>query len=262
MLERLANSLANFRRDRRAVSVVEFAFVVPVMVMLITVGVDVGRYIYATEQISRVANTMAQIITSKSAIGASGNVTIDDGDLQLVRDSVVVTYPDILAAAKRTNVTWQSLIQVTISSVSFTATPAGCGGLGPACVDTPHVRWTGGDNKRICGTVFVAPLADTDTPVWNGLPGDAYPSTAAPGNFPPTSNGTTTANSQVGDIIVIDISYTFKPFLTPAQASWNDGWMSMPPITIVRSVYVAPRYTSTEIVYSPSAVVPLAQVCP
>ena len=247
MLKSLVRRLVAPLSDNRAVSAIEFAIIAPILVMLSLVGMDVGRYVYAAEQISRVANTVAQIITSKSAVGPTGLITIDDADLQSVHDSAQVVFPDILADSERQGVIWDSLIAINIASISFTAGPGGC--TTNCTTYTPLVRWTGVSNPRACGASFT-PMVDSHSPDPALLPDDMYP--------PAGANG---PNNRTGNIIVVDIAYTYRPVLTGSE--WNTGFFSVPTITIQRSVYMSPRYTPTEIIYVPGGTpMQVATNCP
>ncbi len=197
--------LPAFLRDRRAVSAIEFAIWAPVMCLVFLGSVDLTRYEIATGRLSDVADTIGQMLS----VNATG--TVSYVDLQFYHDSAMVIYPQVLADAAQQNVAWSKDIQITMSSVTFTATPSGCS---TSCTYVPKLVWSSGTNKRSC-TTTMTPTGDSSAPSPATLPADV---------FGPTS------------LIAVDIVYTFRSFL--ASAFFHN-------MTIRRSYYVAPRYVTT-----------------
>lgn len=196
--------LAHFHRDRSGIAAIEMAFVAPVMVLLALAGTDTARYVIATEQISKVANTIGQMLTENT----SGSVNYVD--LQFYHDSAMVIYPDVLSDAAKQNIPWSSDIAITMSSIQFTTTQKNCG---TTCTYTPKVVWTGGSNPRACGSIFTS-VSDISVPSATTLPQDIY---------------------GPGSVIVVDIQYNYHP--------WFASYLGAS-IGIARSVYLAPRYVS------------------
>src|ERR1700722_1127509 len=100
--------LARLRRDCAGAAALEMAFVAPVIILLALAGVDTTRYIIATEQISKVANTIGQMLTEN----ATGKVNYVD--LQFYHDSAMVIYPDVLADAAARNIAWSNDISISM----------------------------------------------------------------------------------------------------------------------------------------------------
>jgi hypothetical protein len=203
--------ICSFVRQRRAASTVEFAFLVPAVLLLLLMSFDTGRYVLATERIQEVANSVAEML-SQTAVAASpvvpmksGDGVVQNNDLHYYSDSAMVTYPDVLAVANNTGTYWWQLLNVQMTSVKFNATPAGCTS---SCTYKPTVMWTTG--ARTCGTTLTAA---TDTSLYS-------PSTLPADVFGP------------GSIIVVDVSYTFTPTFGAAY---------MPSISIERSAFMPPR---------------------
>jgi hypothetical protein len=203
--------IRSFLRQREAVSTVEFAFLVPVMLLLLLMGFDTGRYILATERIQEVANSVAEMLSQTDVAASpvvpmkSGDGVVQDSDLHYYSDSAMATYPDVLAVANNTGTYWWQLLNVQMTSVKFNAAPAGCTS---SCTYKPTVMWTTG--ARGCGITLTAV---TDASLYS-------PSTLPTDVFGP------------GSIIVVDVSYTFTPTLGAAY---------MPSIPVERSAFMPPR---------------------
>jgi hypothetical protein len=200
-----------FVRQRQAASTVEFAFLVPVVLLLLLMGFDTGRYVLATERIQEVANSVAEMLsqagtaTSPIIPSKSGDGVVQDSDLHFYYDSAMATYPDVLAVANNTGTYWWQLLTVQMTSVKFNATPNGCT---TSCTYKPTVMWTTGG--RSCGLTLTSVI---DTSAYS-------PSTLPSGVFGP------------GSIIVVDVFYTFTPTFGAAY---------MPSFSIERSAFMAPR---------------------
>ena len=207
----------SFLRHRQAASTVEFAFLVPVILLLLLMGFETGRYVLATQRIQEVANSVAEMLSQTAAASTppatspTGAGYVQDSDLHFFYDSAMATYPDVLAAANNTGTYWWQLLTVQMTSIYFNANPTSCTSN---CTYKPEVVWTTG--ARSCGLTFTA-VSDTSPYSPSTLPTDVYP-TAAPGS-----------------LIVVDVFYTFTPTFGAAY---------LPSISIERSAYMAPRNVS------------------
>ena len=207
----LSLQLRSFARRQDAVGATEFALVSPILLLLLLMGFDTGRYVLATQRVQEVANSVAEML-SQTDPAQPPLVTIEphdgvvqDSDLRYYYDSAMATFPEVLAVANSEGANWWQLLAVQMTSVNFVATPAGCT---TACTYTPQVVWTTGARK--CGlTINQAPDASAYNPAT--LPKDVF--------------GT-------GSLIVVDVGYTFTPTFGAAY---------MPSISIERSAYMAPR---------------------
>ena len=212
----------SFLRNTKGLAALELAIWAPLMSLVLLGGVEITRYTIATKRIENVASTIGQMLTVNS-VG-----TVNYVDLQFYNDSAMVLFPQVLSDAKQQNISWANDIAITMSSVTFTASPANCT---TACTYTPKVLWSAGGGRRSCTTPLTS-ASDTAAPTATSLPADV---------FGPTS------------LIVVDVMFTFRPTIAPKF---------MNAIAIKRSYYVTPRYVPT-ITYT---VAPgdngIATVCP
>jgi hypothetical protein len=208
MYFRVAEDLKAFRANTSAIAAVEFAMIVPLLLLLTVVAFDIGRFVLATERVEQVANSVAEMLaqTQPSATAVNpGDGTVSDNDLHYFNDSAMFTFPDALASANSLGEPWSKLLVVNMASIKFVASPSGCT---TACTFTPKVVWSTG--WRTCtGTIVAA--ADSAAASPTTLPTDIYG-----------------PNSQ----IVVDVSYTFTPTFASAY---------LPSIPIERSAYMPPR---------------------
>ena len=185
-----------FGWDIRGVAAVEFALCTPILMLLLLVGFDTARYIVAARRLAVVAATIGQMLS----VSTTGQIAA--ADLQFYEDSTVAIFPQVLQDSYQQGLTWRSDIGMTVSTVNFTGTSPSYQGL---------VNWTVGTNLRPCKVPMVA-ASDTAPPSPSTLPTDVF---------------------GPGSLIVIDLSFKFRP--TIASKLMN-------PINIVRSFYVQPRY--------------------
>ena len=194
--------MAKFLRNRAGISAIEFAVAAPVLILLLVFGFDIARFVISTEKVVNVASTVGQMI-SQNTTG-----TVNYVDVQFYRDSAMVIFPQILADAKQQNIAWYNDISITMSSINFVASPSGCT---TSCTYKPEVVWSGGSNPRSC-TAPITSSSDTAAPSPTTLPVDVY---------------------GPGTLIVVDVTFTFKPTIAPSF---------MKNINISRSYYLAPRF--------------------
>ena len=192
----LTSKHQSFGPNTRGVAAVEFALCAPILMLLLLVGFDTARYIVAARRLAVVAATIGQMLS----VSTTGQIAA--ADLQFYEDSTVAIFPQVLQDSYQQGLTWSSDIGMTVSTVNFTGTSPSYQGL---------VNWTVGTNLRPCNVPMVA-TSDTAPPSTTSLPTDVF---------------------GPGSLIVVDLSFKFRP--TIASKLMN-------PITIVRSFYVQPRY--------------------
>lgn len=205
-----------FVDDARGVSAVEFAFVVPVLLLFMVAAFDCGRLIYASERAEAVANEVAEMLaqTPKSnAAAISGDGLVGSADILAFYNSAPFIFPEVLRQAQQQSVNWRQVLKLDMASVSFTATPAGC--LPAACTYKPKIVWNYGDGAylRACqSTLTAVPNNSASNPAT--LPIDA---------FGPNS------------LLVVDVHYSWTPTF---------GADYFGAVTFSRSIYLNPRYVT------------------
>lgn len=197
--------IRRFGRDRRGASALEFALCAPIFIVLLLMGVDTTRYVYATRQVEDVAATIGQMISVQQ------NGQVNYVDLQFYHDSTMVIFPGVLTDSAQQAKAWGTDIGISMASIQFTPSSSSCT---TACTYVPKVLWTGGTSPRSC-TALPTPTSDTAAPSATTLPASAF---------------------GAGSIVVVDVAFSFRPTIAPRF---------MKTIPITRSYYVAPRFTSS-----------------
>jgi Flp pilus assembly protein TadG len=204
MLTRSRLLMRRFIPDRSGISAIEFAFLAPVALLLLLGGVDIVRYVTVTEKMQNVASTIGQMISQNT----TGSVSYID--LTFYRDSTMVIFPQLLTDASQQGVPWSNDIGITISSVQFTSVVPSCT---TNCTYIPKVIWSGGASPRSC-LIPPTPVSNNAAPSSTTLPTDV---------FGPNS------------LIVVDVTYQFRPTIAP---------FFLKTIQTARSYYVVPRFVS------------------
>ena len=216
MRARFPRPFRSLLRDHRGVSTIEFAIWAPVMCFLLLGTVDITRFVMASGRLSDVAGTMGQMLS----VNTTG--TVNYVDLQFYHDSAMITYPQVLADAALQNKTWSNDIAITMTSVTFTATPSGCTS---SCTYVPKVVWSNGSNMRLCSpkNPAMTSASDSSQPSPTTLPADAFGATS---------------------LLVVDIAFTFRPLLFSGVGTLGN-LAPLVNIPIKRSFYTAPRYVTS-----------------
>ncbi len=203
----------------RGTVAVEFAFAMPVLMVLAMLGVQVISYVNAVRKVEMLASSISQMISQAVPPQGSSTATVNYQDIHFSYDSGLVVFPYLMSDAKRQGVPWWQDIYIDYASVQFTPIAnktCAVGGDQGTCY-LANVVWTSsgttGPNYRAC---LIPQLAMNDTAAPNKL---ALPKSI----FGP------------GSVIVIDIVFTYHPAFAGNL---------MPAMRIARSVYVQPRYAT------------------
>ena len=152
----------------------EFAFIGPVLVLLLLAGLDTGTYVLATQRVQEVANSVAEMLSQteppfrRLQRNTQGTASSRTATCTTTSNSAMATYPDVLAVANNTGTFWWQLLNVQMASIKFTASPTGCTS---SCTYTPTVIWSTG--ARTCGlTITAAPDTNTYNPAT--MPTDVF----------------------------------------------------------------------------------------
>lgn len=240
---------ARFVGSTRGTVAIEFAFAMPVLIVLLMFGIELVTYVNCVRKVELLATSISEMISQSTenqqcVQGTPGATTtyVCSQDLHFSYDAGLVVFPYLMTDARRQNTTWWQDINIDFASVQFNAingTTCPAGSDQSPCY-TASVVWTStgttGTNYRACGTApgkapLQLPMNDTSPPNKLYLPRSTF---------------------GAGSIIVIDIVYTFHPIFAGNL---------MPTLTIARSVYVRPRYASL-IDYSTTGNDGIATLCP
>lgn len=219
-MDRIAACLKVWRSDTRAVAAIEFAMTFPLLLALAAGAFELSRAVSASRQLTTLTNSMANMLATNTT------ATVTYIDLHYAANSTMLIFPQILSNSHAKNIAWGADVTISMAGVIFTPTVTGCTN---SCTYKANIVWTGGAEKRACGT--------HPSSVPNG---SAFSTTTLPaGMFTPI------ANPQGGYLppnfaVVIDVSYAWTPLV------FSNFFGT---ITLARSAYVNPRYV-TEIKYS------------
>ena len=207
----------------RASAAVEFAVIMPVLLVLMMGGIQLVLYIEAVQKVELVAASISQMLSQTPP--SSGNASIgyvNATDIHFSYDATLVLFPYIMKDAARNNVAWWQDITIDYASILFGPSVPGC--TGPSCTIVGTVQWTstgfGDTNYRPC-TIPQLPAANAAKPTRTLLPQSLFVAGAT--------------------VIAIDVVFNFKP-------SFGSAFFQS--VRIARSVYLQPRYVS-QITYSP-----------
>lgn len=225
----------NLITDRRGVSAIEFAMVLPVLILLMLGGIQLVLYINATRRVAMVADSIGEMISQAAPPVSSTTASVNQLDLHFAYDAALVVFPYLMTDAARQNIAWWKNITIDFASIQFQSNGLSCGsGSDQSGCYTAMVGWTSigttGSNYRPCITPQIA-ANDTAAPSRFTLPRSIY---------------------GPGSVIAIDVIFIFTPTF---------GARYLPSVTIKRSVYIQPRYAQF-ITYDMSNNDGIATLCP
>jgi hypothetical protein len=205
-----------FWRARHAVTAVEFALILPLMVILMLGSVETARLIIFMRRVTQVSNTIVELLAQTQAVNPNSADTVPWSvtyiDLHFAIDSTMVIFPQIFGDAALKGTSWKNDISISMASVCFSSSASTCT-TNPACTTNctyANVVWNSGPNKRACGTPLTA-VPDTSAPSPATLPTDVFGQ---------------------GSIVVVDIVFNYTPI-------FGSGIFGTIPLKT--SAYLAPR---------------------
>ena len=212
-----ALTLRRFASGQDGLSAVEFALVLPVLIVLLLAGIQIVFYVNATRRVEVIAASISEMISQATPQPGVADTTVSAVDLHFGYDATLVLFPYIMKDAAQKSVAWWQDISISYASVQFTQIPStNCTGKADqsSCY-TANVVWTSngtaGANYRPC-LVPQLPADDTAPPNRTTLPRSLF---------------------GPGSIIAVDVVFTFVPTF---------GAKFLQPLKIARSVFVQPRY--------------------
>ena len=216
-----------FGGDNRGIAAVEFAFVLPVMLMIYLGLVELARGMRAAQKVDRVAHVLADLAGQQLSGGVnSGQAGLADADFtQIFTAATVLLSPQPTASLK-----------VTVSEVNIWQPTAP---TYQANVNWTHTYQSGvARNTLGCGPSQGALLAANNPPISS--------------NSMPTNYTDPTQSPAVGPVIVVDISYGYALSINAIPGPWSStGVMTMQRTTYapVRNQYVTPANPSQPTLY-------------
>ena len=226
----------------RGTVAIEFAFALPVLMVLLMLGVQVVSYVNAVRKVELLATSISEMISQAAPAPGASTAYVNAQDLHFSYDAGLVVFPYLMADSARQGLAWWQDIYIDYASVQFTniqGTSCPAGGDQSPCYNA-NVVWTStgttGNNYRACGTAagkapYQLPMNNTSAPNKLYLPRSIF---------------------GPGSVVVIDVVFTFHSVFAANL---------MPTLTIARSVYVQPRY-ATLIDFNTSGNDGIATLCP
>lgn len=222
-LYRLRKDLTIVRRDKSGVAAVEFALLLPLMLLLYIGTAELTTGLMANRKMTLVARAAADLIAQEE----DDSVGITNTTLTNIYNSAAV----IMAPFSTTT------LKFSASSIKFvpkTGAPA----------SNPQYKamtvWTignkAGATKRPCGESAITQVPNTTAPSSSTMPAGLY---------------------QAGTVIVADVEYVFTPNFGGSLLSWSSTDSS---ITMKHTSYMKPRAID-EVKYTESTPLANATVC-
>lgn len=217
--------LTRFTCSSKGAVAIEFAFLMPVLIILLMLGVQVVAYVNCVRKVELLATSISEMISQAAPQPGASTAYVNAQDLHFAYDAGLVVFPYLMSDARRQGVAWWQDIYIDFASVQFTSINGkSCPANGDqsSCYNA-NVVWTSsgttGTNYRACGTSagqapYQQPMNDTSSPSKLSLPRSIF---------------------GAGSVVVIDVVFTFHPVFAGNL---------LPTLTIARSVYVRPRYAT------------------
>jgi Flp pilus assembly protein TadG len=219
-------SLRAMPRATQGLAAIEFGFSLPFFLLALFGFIEITRYVIATRQLEYAANSISEMLSRTQTM-------VTNADVNLAFDSLMVEFPLVLNDAARKGVSpWRNDISVSMNSIAFAPTVAGCTSN---CTYEAKVAWSAGSAgaRRPCGTPL-ASTPDVNTPTPTTLPADTFGPSA---------------------LVAVDLSFSYAPLY---------GSQYIKPITIKRSSFLQARYVpaNSYLKYDASTGTALVATCP
>lgn len=203
-----------FRDDARGIAALEFALILPLMLMIYLGLVEMSRGLRASQRLDLVAHTLSDL-TARQLLGGSNT-----GQAGMASADFINVFSAAEALASPLPLT---TLKMTVSEINITGTPTNAPTTWQA-----KPNWTvtyNSSTQRTCNVVLGASSASPVT--WGALP-PSYTTVSASGVAPVT-----------GPIIVADLTYTY----TPVAGFDMAHWATPPNISMARTSYSPVRNT-------------------
>jgi Flp pilus assembly protein TadG len=195
------------KRDQRGVAAVEFAIILPFMLTLYLGVVELSKGYMASQRVTLVARTLADLTAQQQQLQSGGTTNITDS----IMSNIFGASAAIMAPYSTTN------LKMTVSQVVLSNKTDG------TCCQA-KTDWTitnNGGTARPCQVLTpsnVAPVSTTTIPT-----------------------GFTTAPATTGPIVVSDVTYQYIPGFS--FQIWN--WKASKTFSMAQTQYMRPRGTNS-----------------
>lgn len=159
---RFASRRRSFGGNQSGVVAIEFAIVLPIMLVLLLGTFELSKYIQTNNQ---VVQTVAMVGQMASQMPGSSTVA----DAQRIWSAAPLIAPESRkTAARMSKASWSDVLSVTISSIVFKKRDASCN---ENCVYDGYVAWSVGQTPIACGKV---PPGAALQPIGVAIPDEIY----------------------------------------------------------------------------------------
>jgi hypothetical protein len=247
-------ALRSFCGDRRATAIIEFAWVLPMALLVMYSAFNLSRLANAERLLTHLSDDIGQMIVEMRAPASkqANNVAycqatapttcaaLYDYYLKYTYDSAMVEFPNILGDPQGINNSTIATpaqggsLSISMTGVAFAYTPGAgpCGATpspGSGSCYTAYVVWSSGAASRPCGKTYIYDSTYTK-PDPNKLPTSL---------FTPVANPNSASALPPLFAVIVDVVYTFKP------AFFGGSLVNVvPAVTISRTSYLNPRYVN------------------
>jgi Flp pilus assembly protein TadG len=175
ILGRLTSLISHFARERRGIAAVEFALVLPVMLVLYLGGVEISQEVSVARLTSLTASTVANLVSQYTTISASQTLP----DILNASSAVLTPYPQSNAVVTVSCIQIDSHGNATVAwsqSLNGTARPTGQSVTVPTALDQPNTELVFGETtysytpwidflhigtRSIYSSIYMLPRAST-----------------------------------------------------------------------------------------------------
>lgn len=195
---------SKFARAQNGVAALEFALLLPLLLVMLLGSVELQRYMRIDRQLALAAENIAAAMAQRPPS--------EDKSVSFEFDAL----PHLFPPSQDGELPWYSTVAHQITNVIFSPTTAGCTQNCTYKADV-HWRWPFWQTAFGLGGMwrFCGPLAPQ--PEGNGPSGGTLPAAL----FGP------------GSVVVVDLGYQYKPLF---------GSNLLPPMTIFKQGYASPRF--------------------
>lgn len=224
-LRRVAKRLAV---AQGGVAAIEFAFVLPVLLILLFGTFEVSKYIQTNNQVVRTVSMVGQMASQLPANAGSA-------DVQRLWSAAPLIAPEALRIAERRGAAdWSDVLSVTITSINFTKRVASCQ---TNCVYDGDVAWSVGQSPISCGKI---PSGTALKPTSAVIPDELYAE---------------------GSVLFVRATLPYAPYLT-GTAGFLEGLAGALTTTLSEQSWFLPRNAARIVMSGTGAPTPKVQLCP